>query len=150
MNMKRIVAALLACACAFSISVTSFAYDRSIIDQVVDSDGEIADTEYDAYAPGSYYYYVIGPSSDYDILTNSDYLRFSMKKKTNGTVSYTHLDVYKRQTAPSFLITRLSVPSSPATSTTANSPLSTSGCRCTSARSPLWIRGSMLSPRTIK
>ena len=56
MNMKRIVAALLACACAFSISVTSFAYDRSIIDQVVDSDGEIADTEYDAYAPGSYYY----------------------------------------------------------------------------------------------
>lgn len=31
MNMKRIVAALLACACAFSISVTSFAYDRSII-----------------------------------------------------------------------------------------------------------------------
>lgn len=84
MNMKKIVAALLACACAFSISVTSFAYDRSIIDQVVDSDGEIADTEYDAYAPGSYYYYVIGPSSDYDILTNSDYLRFSMKKKTNG------------------------------------------------------------------
>ena len=34
MNMKKIVAALLACACAFSISVTSFAYDRSIIDPV--------------------------------------------------------------------------------------------------------------------
>lgn len=89
MNMKRIVAALLACACAFSISVTSFAYDRSIIDQVVDSDGEIADTEYDAYAPGSYYYYVIGPSSDYDILTNSDYLRFSMKKKQMANTSTT-------------------------------------------------------------
>lgn len=84
MNMKKTIAALLACACVLSLNVTSFAYDRSIIDQVVDSDGEIANTEYDAYAPGNYYYYVIGPSSDYDILTNSDYLRFSIKKKTNG------------------------------------------------------------------
>lgn len=90
--MKKLLVLLMAVACVLSLNVAAFAaaydiYTDPIIGTIVDGDGHSAyDSGYDTLKPGDDYYYIIGPSSvaGYDILTDKDVVRFSMKKKTNG------------------------------------------------------------------
>ena len=90
--MKKLLALLLAVACVLSLNVAAFAaaydiYTDPVVGTILNGDGESAyDSGYDTLKPGDDYYYIIGPSSvaGYDILTDKDVVRFSMKKKTNG------------------------------------------------------------------
>ena len=83
--MKKLIALFTAAVCILSISLFAFAATpTNIVGHLVDGDGKIAEDNYNTIRPGSDYYYVIGPSSEYSSLVNKDYLRFSLKKETNG------------------------------------------------------------------
>lgn len=78
--MKKLLALVLAVAMLLSLSVVAFA-DTKYSDDLYDGNGNKAP---DPLIPGTSYYYVIGPSSQYDSLLDTSLIRFSLKKKEGG------------------------------------------------------------------
>ena len=115
--MKKLLALLLAVACVLSLNVAAFAaaydiYTDPVVGTILNGDGESAyDSGYDTLKPGDDYYYIIGPSSvaGYDILTDKDVVRFSMKKKTNGKLVSGADIVEKRFNGTRYVCIRFSI-----------------------------------------
>lgn len=82
MTFKKLCSAVLAAAMVLSLGLPATAASSSAAGSLVDENGYLVDQ--DTVSPGGTYYYIIGSTAQYGILTDRDYVSFSLKKTSNS------------------------------------------------------------------
>lgn len=82
MTFKKLCSAVLAAAMVLALGMPASAASSYTPGHLVDENGYSVD--HDTLSPGETYYYVIGSTAQYGILTDRDYVSFSLKKTSNS------------------------------------------------------------------